>query len=893
MKLVFGVLFVLSVLPCTAQDWDARWVRDSTDQNFQSIYHQAVKAWYDTLLKEEDKVEILQRAVRYAEQKKLKNDTIRGRLHLLLGIQLTDRDRHQSISHCRNAVEFYSKFYSFDHFRLHSAYFHLAEKLYLTDKIAEAEQYCDSLVAYQLRAEKSYNWPRVLGLLGRIEASKGRSRKSELLFQCAYPYASYDSITLYGFELETLSFTSQAKKLLGKVRRNADLENYFRNGKMVEAFLALHHADSSLQYLDKQSADPRKKSAWERNALWRNYGIAHLQLGNFSKAAVNFQKQDLSVFSRTDSVYFLSDLASALHGQRNYVTALDLDEQAVTYYLNDTVSNILPKIFYTGDAIERLNEYWILDQDLAHLDQALNWANRMDATIKEFRTRNLSVEDRREISRYAKSFYDHAVKTAALAYRFIEDTQYVRVALTYFEANKATALEEEMIVHRSQRDSRELEALVRDLSDGLRETDNRALAQVLSDSLFLILHREQDSVPLFQRHVSTLSGKDLLEDLDTSIIQFVHFHQHIDTTLTMIFHRGNSTHMDQLDKGEWYPLIYQSLTSIHRGQDPLIPERLKVVLSNNIDSNSVVVIFPDGILHRYPIDLLLLQGLELGRDAPILHYGPSLSIYRQQERKRSRSNTVFAFAPEFSESSFKDLAYADEYRRIGLSPLHYNREEVLSIAEALGGVKTLLGPQATKAQFIERASDTGAVWHFATHAFAGVSEAFEPHIALAGRDGNEMLSLAEIRSMSIPAELVVLSTCESGLGAYIEGEGVMSLANGFIQAGAKAVVASLWPVDDRSTAQIMKHFYRHLQDSQRIDVSLQKAKVDYLEATDPMGYPAYYWAGFIAVGDMSPLTFGKANMLLPVVCASFMVLLLVLILYFRKRGASSVASSTP
>src|SRR5207253_1831184 len=79
-----------------------------------------------------------------------------------------------------------------------------------------------------------------------------------------------------------------------------------------------------------------------------------------------------------------------------------------------------------------------------------------------------------------------------------------------------------------------------------------------------------------------------------------------------------------------------------------------------------------------------------------------------------------------------------------------------------------------------------------------------------GEQENGFLQLHDIYNLNLSAELVVVSACDSGLGKDIEGEGLVGLTRGFMYAGARSVVATLWQVDDAATAELMTRFYREM-----------------------------------------------------------------------------------
>ncbi|MEM9824896.1 MAG: CHAT domain-containing protein, partial [Bacteroidota bacterium] len=112
-------------------------------------------------------------------------------------------------------------------------------------------------------------------------------------------------------------------------------------------------------------------------------------------------------------------------------------------------------------------------------------------------------------------------------------------------------------------------------------------------------------------------------------------------------------------------------------------------------------------------------------------------------------------------------------------------------------------------------------------------------------------------NLQLNAELTVLSACNTGSGKLIKGEGVMSLARGFIHAGCPSVLMSLWSVDDCATSKIMLQFYQHITDGKSKDHALRLAKIDYLSTADRLHQHPYYWSAFVQVGNTAPLIFKK------------------------------------
>jgi len=142
--------------------------------------------------------------------------------------------------------------------------------------------------------------------------------------------------------------------------------------------------------------------------------------------------------------------------------------------------------------------------------------------------------------------------------------------------------------------------------------------------------------------------------------------------------------------------------------------------------------------------------------------------------------------------------------------------------------------------------------HFATHGIINSDRPELSGIVLSlfdsnGRSQDGFLRLHDIYNLHLPADLVVLSACSTGLGKDVRGEGLIGLTRGFMYAGASGVIASLWKVDDDATAELMKHFYEALfQKSMAPPAALRYAQLT-LSQNKRWESP-YYWAGFVIQG---------------------------------------------
>jgi CHAT domain-containing protein len=117
-----------------------------------------------------------------------------------------------------------------------------------------------------------------------------------------------------------------------------------------------------------------------------------------------------------------------------------------------------------------------------------------------------------------------------------------------------------------------------------------------------------------------------------------------------------------------------------------------------------------------------------------------------------------------------------------------------------------------------------------------------------GRPQDGFLRLHDIYGLRLPVELVVLSACNTALGRPVRGEGLVGIVRGFMYAGAKRVVASLWNVNDEATGELMGRFYRRMLLEHRSPASaLREAQLSMWQE-DRWRSP-YYWAAFVLQGE--------------------------------------------
>src|SRR4051794_23751405 len=293
-----------------------------------------------------------------------------------------------------------------------------------------------------------------------------------------------------------------------------------------------------------------------------------------------------------------------------------------------------------------------------------------------------------------------------------------------------------------------------------------------------------------------------------------------------------------------------------------------------------LVIVADGELQYIPFGALPLPG---GGGAPLVTRhevlnAPSATALILQRRLAGRGPATGGVAvladPVFDAADPRVAARSGTGGRepsparssAGPGPLlrlPWTRREAQAIAAAVPPGRSLLALdfRASRKTALSPELSQYRIVHFATH---GLIDAQAPalsglmlsRVEERGAVVDGFLGLGDIYNLRLGADLVVLSGCETALGKNVRGEGLVGLTQGFLYAGARQVVASLWRVEDQATAELMSHFYRMLSSTGRTPAAaLRLAQL--AVRNDKRWRSPYYWSGFVLQGDWETVSLAR------------------------------------
>ncbi len=312
-----------------------------------------------------------------------------------------------------------------------------------------------------------------------------------------------------------------------------------------------------------------------------------------------------------------------------------------------------------------------------------------------------------------------------------------------------------------------------------------------------------------------------------------------------------------------------------------------------------IIVIPDNILGYLPFEVLIdnyevpstidFRNLNYLIKSYTISYAYSSTLLFKHFTQNKINSRLLAVAPTYKN---KDIgngteSFAGERNMVdNLKSLTYSLDEVNNIISLIKG-KILSGDDATENNFKKDAGNFG-ILHLAMHTLINDSDPLASKLVFTldndtAEDG--FLNAYEVYNLKLNAALAVLSACKTGAGKFSRGEGIMSIARGFLYAGVHSVVMTLWEVEDASGSEIMYHFYKNLKTGAETDIALKDAKLSYLESADPLQSHPYFWAAYVQIGKTDPILDSTRSRIIIISISVIAVILIGLYLrkYYRKK----------
>ncbi len=541
--------------------------------------------------------------------------------------------------------------------------------------------------------------------------------------------------------------------------------------------------------------------------------------------------------------------------------------------------------------------------DVRDLEAALDTYERASALIDKMRT-GISTENAKFLlSEKSHGIYESAIQVCIDLYTRRNDRIYLEKAFSFTEKNRAVALWEALTESNARTFSGIPDSLLQ-LEQTLRNElayyqielqherrDSITLAKFQNryhrmytdlEDLIILFEREFPDYYKLKYQSDPVSIEELQTVLDDSEALLQYYFGQKSIVVFTVTHKSVDAHSVEIDESLEKTIrdFSRAIRRIDREQFLQTGKALYDVLigptGQLIRNVNRLIIIPDGTLYHIPFEALVsdvtvdnFSGLPfLLKEYTIsYHYSSTLyyTIARTPDSIDEPEQFRFAgFAPVFDEnlpggyivtSTGQESAYrGDDFSEYWFEALPYSKEEIqgiLTVYEEHNIPATgYFYNRANKRDFIEVARNY-KILHIASHGFVNETQPDLSGILLAASPPDTSLLdgivyAGELYNLDVRTDLVVLSSCESGTGDIIRGEGLMAMTRGFLYSGAQNMIVSLWKVFDRQTKDLMIAFYRSVLSGNTYAEALRDAKLLMLE--DELTAFPHLWSGFILIG---------------------------------------------
>jgi CHAT domain-containing protein/TPR repeat protein len=624
----------------------------------------------------------------------------------------------------------------------------------------------------------------------------------------------------------------------------------------------------------------------------QNLGYAYAKLQD-QVAAIEYYQQAASLYQKAYGTKH-PDISRTLNGLGTVYLNAGQYEQAITTFQKSIIANatffdeedirknpsgfncynpIVLVLSLTLKAQSLEAKYIAKTLRLEDLKLALRCLYTCDSLIEEIRHQSTAEEDKLTLGNVASTVYENGVRIAfTISENVLDAKPYWERAFYFAEKSKSAVLQESIadaqakefagipneLLEQEKRIKSTITQLSQELSQKPVEDQETLLRQQLFDAnrgyYEFVKKLESDYPNYYQLKFSkqTSTVEDIKQALPEEIAAISYFiadqtktlyafvvtkndFKVITTSLPKDFNRLLRGFANALFFSEPVTFSYTS-SQLYSLLIPRLPSRI-----------SQLVIIPSGRLSALPFEVLLsekMKGFDFSKAAYLIaKYAVSYEfssqlLIRNIQTNNSTKSSIFLCAPIIFEE-------VDN-----LSNLPSTQQEVTSIADLFkDNSKIITFNNATESHVKLKELSAYSYLHFATH---GIVDEINPELSRlflkASQQDDGYLYAGEIYNLSLNANLVVLSACQTGLGKFSKGEGVIGLSRALMYAGAQNSIVSFWNVADASTAELMIHFYTvHINANQKsISQSLRDSKLKMLQSEKY--FEPYYWAPFVLIG---------------------------------------------
>ena len=626
----------------------------------------------------------------------------------------------------------------------------------------------------------------------------------------------------------------------------------------------------AIKYYQKVQTIYLSTKQYERYAISsESIGIAYYYLKQYDRALKNYEKGLKMTTNPIQKVIFWDDIAAVYWKKKEYSKAFEGYQKALSVapigfvskssFDNPTAKNFKLtdyKSYYLTTLTDKADtwlEYYQTTKQKENLKIALDTYVTADKLIDLMRFEHTGTQSKLYWRNKTHHLYVQAIETCFL----LKDYE---KAFYFFEKSKAVLLNDQL--------------------NGLSANQQLSTTDLAQEKGF------QQSISELNKKISLESEnsknyadfQSQLLDQQEKRDQFI---KGLETKNPTYFKYKYDTTMVSLDKVKKYLAKDQTVLEYFMGDNAIYaliisPEKTDLqkipllnysknatqFLSYCSDNQNINKNFPDFLLVSNQIYQQIFRYLNVPKGRLIItqdgYFLPFEALSKSSKRAEYLLNDYaisYTYSVQFLLKNLGEKSFSFSHKFMGMSPVNYDKNlnqtslsgSDISLSEVASNFvfgKKFSVKEATKNTFLTYAKDYKIV-HLYTHAQADSTDQ-EPMIYFA----DSVLKLSELNALErFKTQLLVLSACKTAVGKNAKGEGILSLSRGFAALGIPATLTTLWSVENQSTYTLNELFYRYLSRGYPKDISLQKAKIEFLQSQSGEKQLPTFWAAAVLVGD--------------------------------------------
>jgi CHAT domain-containing protein len=579
-------------------------------------------------------------------------------------------------------------------------------------------------------------------------------------------------------------------------------------------------------------------------------------------------------------------------------------------YSNPLLDNVQDK----GKLIELLRKKLALMQQVYHQDTSLVQARQIfecallatQALTEHNRSMKHEGSKINLLDKTSLGLYEESIKVALELFEYSQDSAYLDAAFQFSEQSKSMLMTDTW--HESDATTRSIPKELQEKEYDLRSKlmhyqklrfeanadSNLVAAQQLDERCFALKHKLDELVHLFEAAYpqyfaikysrETIGMREIQAVLPANAQMIEFFEGQKDLYIFSINKTAVACTKIPIDANYRVQInrFQQAVTDIQVVNDNPAEMHHKLSESGLYLFNTLLkdklnptikrlIVIPDGALNLIPFEALVDQSIPaVAQNSRNIHFGGlpyllknytisynySADLLRRQLSKlpSQKNMEILALAPGYNQYMSTALRTGDNVRD-NLAMLPGAIREVRFLQDHFSG--EYLYKKAANEQAFKDAAPHFDIIHLAMH---GLVDNQNPQFSSLVLDKDslseedDILYAYEIQNLQLNPDLVVLSACETGVGKFQQGEGVLSIGRGFMYAGTSSLVMTLWGLNDYSGSEIIENYYQFLTKGMDKDEALKKAKLDYIqENSGLLSHPAL-WACYIQMGNTDPIS---------------------------------------